>query len=86
MLTSIQGIYRNGKIELVHPPISVHNETPVIVTFLESNSIDLHTRGINETMAANLRARLATFAEDWNSPEMDIYNDYDEIKANLQTR
>jgi hypothetical protein len=26
---------------------------------------------------------LATFAEDWDSPEMDIYDNYDAVKANL---
>jgi len=30
-----------------------------------------------------LRARLATFAEEWNAPEMDIYDNYDAAKANL---
>ncbi len=45
--------------------------------------IDLRTRGIDEAQAADLRARLATFAEDWNSPEMDIYDNYDAAKANL---
>ncbi|MBC8181081.1 hypothetical protein H8E88_08155 [candidate division KSB1 bacterium] len=41
-------------------------------------SNDLQTRGIDKKQAAELRARLATFAEDWDSPEMDIY-DEDEI-------
>jgi hypothetical protein len=58
----------------------------VLVTFLEPPSIDLRARGINEAHAAELRARLATFAEDWDSPEMAIYDDYDAAKARLQTR
>ena len=40
-----------------------------------TGSIDLAARGINETKAANLRSRLQTFAEDWERPEMDIYDD-----------
>jgi hypothetical protein len=44
---------------------------------------DLQTRGIDEAQAAELRARLATFAEDWDSPEMDIYDEYDVAHAKL---
>ena len=83
MLTTIQGVYRDGKIELVEMPTNVREETPVIVTFLTSNHIDLRTRGIDENQAADLRARLATFTDEWNSPEMDIYDNYDAVKANL---
>ena len=49
-------------------------------------NIDLRERGINEAQAAEMRARLASFAEDWESPEMDVYDNYDEEKAKLQTR
>jgi hypothetical protein len=83
MLKTIEGIYRNGKIELSEVPSDVRDETHVIVTFLEPKLIDLRARGINEEKAAELRARLATFAEDWDSPEMDIYDDYDAAKASL---
>ena len=40
-----------------------------------SNRIDLRARGIDEIQAADLRARLKTFAEDWNRPEADIYDE-----------
>jgi hypothetical protein len=46
----------------------------VLVTFLESNGVDLRARGIDETQAAELRARLKTFAEDWERPEASIYD------------
>jgi len=36
--------------------------------------IDLQSRGINREQAANLRSRLQSFAEDWNCPEMDVYD------------
>jgi len=49
-------------------------------------SIDLRDRGIDEAQAAEMRARLASFAEDWESPDMDAYDNYDEEKAKLQTR
>jgi len=80
MLKSIQGVYRHGRIELIEVPEDVHDETRVIVTFLEPGPIDLQSRGIGEAQAAELRARLAVFAEDWDSPEMDIYDHYDAAK------
>lgn len=86
MLTTIQGTYRAGKIELVEVPPGIPEDTPVIITFLEAIYLDLPSRGIDEEQAADLRGRLATFAEEWDSPEMDIYNNYDLAKANLQTR
>jgi len=48
-------------------------------------NIDLREHGISKAQAAELRARLACFAEDWESPEMDIYDNYDAEKAKLQT-
>ena len=83
MLTTIQGIYRSGRVELIEVPRNVREDTPVIVTFLAPVQIDLHSRGIDETQAADLRASLSTFAEDWDSPEMDIYDNYDAAKAKL---
>jgi hypothetical protein len=50
------------------------------VTFLGSNPVDLQARGIGEAQAADLRCRLAAFVEEWDSPEMDIYDDYDRAK------
>ena len=81
MLNSIEGTYRNGKIELAEVPSNIDDDTRVIVTFLKSGSIDLRKRGIDEAQAADLRSRLSTFAEDWNSPEMDIYDDYDATRS-----
>ena len=86
MLISVEGVYRNGKIELRKMPANVNEEMRGIVTFIEPKFIDLRARGIDEAQAADLRARLATFAEDWNSPEMDIYDNYDAAKANLQAQ
>ncbi len=77
MFRTVEGVYRNGRIELDEEPGSIPDETRVIVTFIESNGIDLRSRGIDEAQAADLRARLSRFAEEWDSPEMDVYNDYD---------
>lgn len=38
-------------------------------------TVDLPARGLGETQAADLRARLKTFAEDWNRPEAAIYDE-----------
>jgi hypothetical protein len=46
--------------------------------------IDLQARSIDEAQAADLRARLATFTEEWNNPEMDVYDGYDAVKAKPQ--
>lgn len=86
MLITIEGVYRDGKIELAEIPVDVGEGQAVIVTFLSASSIDLRDRGINETQAADLRSRLSTFAEDWDSTEMSIYDHYDQSKNNLQTR
>jgi hypothetical protein len=38
-------------------------------------TVDLPARGISEAQAGDLRARLKTFAEDWNRPEASIYDE-----------
>ena len=55
----------------------MRGETRVIVTFLETSYIDLRERCIDEAQAAELRAQLGTFAEEWNNPAMDLYDNYD---------
>jgi hypothetical protein len=75
MLKSVEGIYRQGKIELLETPPDV-TEARVVVTFLPSGgTIDLRARGIDEAEAAELRSRWGAAAEDWDRPEMDVYND-----------
>ena len=39
------------------------------------NLESIRARGIDEEHAAELRARLKTFAEDWERPEADIYDE-----------
>ncbi len=82
MLTAVEGVYRNGRIELSETPNGVADEAQVIVTFIEPNAAlthetDLRAHGIDREQAADLRARLMPFAEDWEQPEMDIYDNYD---------
>ena len=85
MLRTIEGIYREGKVELAERPNDVGEEVPVLVTFLEQpHRVDLRAHGIDEAHAAELRARLSTFATDWDGAEMDVYDDYDTARAKLQ--
>ena len=77
MLTTVQGVYRKGKVVLKDHPSNIPDETPVIVTFLGSEGVDLSVHGINEEQAGVLRAQLASFAEEWDSPEMSVYDNYE---------
>lgn len=74
MVRSIEGIYRNGKIELLEAAPAT-GEVRVIVTFLPANgSVDLASRQIGPQQAESLRARLKAFEEDWQRPDMDLYD------------
>lgn len=86
MVTALHGVYRRGRIELLKTPANVREETSVLVTFLSAAGADLRDQGIDEAEAADLRARLATFADDWENPKMDVYDNYDAVKASLQAR
>ncbi|HXD33385.1 MAG TPA: hypothetical protein VN643_19845 [Pyrinomonadaceae bacterium] len=70
---TVEGIFRDGKVELLETPDDV-GEARVLVTFLSDGAVDLAARGIDEAQAADLRARLRTFSEDWDRPEMDVYD------------
>ena len=72
-LVTLEGTYKDGQVELAEKPEQV-NQSRVLVTFLESDTVDLRARGIDGAQAAGLRARLKTFAEDWERPEADIYD------------
>lgn len=74
MLQSVEGIYRNAKVELLETPVGMDG-VRVIVTFLSTpGSVDLPSRGIDQEQAANLRTRLRSFAEDWERPDMAAYD------------
>ena len=75
MLQSVEGIYHDGKVELVEPP-PAGAAGRVIVTFIASSAgaVVLSDRGIPPPQAADMRGRLTTFADDWQRPEMDAYD------------
>ena len=74
MVKSVEGIYRNGKVEVVEP-LAEAEGSRVIVTWVDPAApVDLRERGIDEFQAADLRRRLTPFAEDWNRLEMAAYD------------
>ncbi|NCR42482.1 MAG: hypothetical protein GPJ21_23335 [Microcystis aeruginosa W13-11] len=82
MLVSVEGVYRNGRVELTESPDNVPEGACAIVTFVSSNDINLASQGIDKEQAKTLRASVATFSDDWNSAEMSVYDNYDAAKAN----
>ena len=58
MITSVEGIYCNGRVELVESPNNVLEGARVIVTFVPSNTIDLASQGIDQAQAEVLRTSL----------------------------
>jgi hypothetical protein len=59
------------------PKLSHADRREIMRRILEvegNGGVDLPMRGIDQTHAAQLRARLKTFAEDWERPEADIYD------------
>lgn len=74
MVKSVEGIYRDGKVDLMEP-LSGPEGTHVIVTWFQPGGpIDLRDRGIDESQAGDLLRRLSPFSEDWNRPEMAAYD------------
>jgi hypothetical protein len=74
MVRSIEGIYHNGKVELLESPPSA-SKARVIVTFLPApTAATVRRKKMGLRQAADLRARLKTFQQDWDRPEMDAYD------------
>ena len=75
MVRSVEGIYRDGKVELVEPLEGAEGSRVIVTLVNAPQGIDLRERGIDEAQAADLRRRLAPFAEDWDRPEMAVYDE-----------
>jgi len=76
MVQSVEGIYRNGKVELVEPLTEAEGSRVIVIWIRPATEpVDLRERGIDEIQAEDLRHRLAAFAEDWDRPEMAVYDD-----------
>lgn len=86
MLTSVEVIVDvNGQV-LPSEPLKVSKKSRAILTILddevpeidletaEKERVDLRERNIGESEAAAQRQAFAAFAEDWDNPEMDVYD------------
>ena len=73
MLQSLEGIYRNGKIELREKPRRLR-KARVIVTFLPEGREAAEKPNLTRKEAAEWRAKLAAWEEDWNAPGMEDYD------------
>jgi hypothetical protein len=72
MLKCVEGIYRNGEVELLEAPPNV-TEARVIVAFLEP-SPGATRPALSREELAELRGKLAAWEEDWNAPGMVAYD------------
>jgi hypothetical protein len=75
MMKSVEGIYHDGWVELVEPLTEAEGSRVIVTLVQPGETVDLRERGIDELQAADLRRRLTAFAEDWDRPEMAIYDD-----------
>lgn len=73
MLTTLEGIYRNGRIQLREKPRGL-GKTRVIVTFLPEAKVSTKRPKLTHKEAVELRAKLAAWEEDWNAPGMEAYD------------
>jgi hypothetical protein len=74
MLKSVEGIYRNGKVELLEQPPDI-NEARVIITFLPPNKESAQPPQFTPEELADLRGKFASWEEDWNAPGMEAYDE-----------
>ncbi len=74
-MKSVEGIYRNGKVELIEPVAEAEGSRVMVTWVQPAGSVDLRERGIDQSQAADLRRRLAPFAADWDRPEMSAYDE-----------
>jgi hypothetical protein len=72
---SVEGIYRDGKVELLEPLEGAEGARVLVTLVRPAEPLDLRERGIDESEATDLRRRLARFAEDWDRPEMAAYDE-----------
>jgi hypothetical protein len=72
MLKSFEGIYRNGKVELLEAPDET-DESRVLVTFLPKSA--RQPPDFTQEELGELRWKLSAWEEDWNAPGMEVYDD-----------
>jgi hypothetical protein len=75
MVKSVEGVYRNGRVELLEPLAEAEGSRVIVKWVRPAGLVDLRQRGIDESQAADLRRRLAPIVEDWDRPEMAAYDE-----------
>jgi hypothetical protein len=75
MIQTLEGVFRNGKVELLQVPENVR-EARVIVTFLPEH-IESDSQTLTPDEVADVRGKLEAWEEDWNAPGMEAYDDYE---------
>jgi predicted DNA-binding antitoxin AbrB/MazE fold protein len=85
MPTVIDAVYENGVLKpLVMTDLKEHQRYRLVLEEADvSGETDLAARGISQEQAEELRAGMQPFAEDWESEEMSVYDDYDTAKSRL---
>ena len=73
MIQTVEGVFRNGKIELLETPAEI-KEARVIVTFLPEQA---GPPSLTTEEMAELEGKLEAWQEDWNAPGMEAYDDYE---------
>jgi hypothetical protein len=76
MIQTVEGVFRNGKVELLQEPENI-TESRVIVTFLPNLTASDDETGLTPDEIADLRGKIAAWEEDWNAPGMEAYDDYE---------
>ncbi len=76
MIQTIEGVFRNGKVELLHAPENTQ-DARVIVTFLPNPVESEVAPTLTLEELADLRGKLAAWEDDWNAPGMEAYDDYE---------
>lgn len=74
MITSVEGTFRDGRVELDEIPPNV-KEARVIITFLPEPTSGRRGPNLSAREAADLRARLTAWEDDWNAPGMEAYDE-----------
>ena len=75
MATQLDGIYRNGRIDLAAIPHEAEGSRVVVTWVGSAETVDLRERGVGLEQAADLRFRLSAFRDDWDQPEMAVYDE-----------
>ena len=74
MVKSVEGVYRNGRVELIEP-LHEAEGSRVIVTWVSASPIDLRERGIDRVPGGRSPPTIGHVAEDWDRPEMAAYDE-----------